>query len=102
MPKVVTQRCLEQDLNPRPTDCKPKCLTRCTTAPPLVIIMNQTMGNAIQYISVPVIRQDALEGCYGNKGSQHNNAGDDNKISIGNSRDTESDRRRRSFPDATR
>jgi len=35
LPKVVTQRCLEQDLNPRPTDRKPKCLTRCTTAPPL-------------------------------------------------------------------
>jgi len=34
LPKVVTQRCLEQNLNPRPTDCKPKCLTRCTTAPP--------------------------------------------------------------------
>ena len=34
MPKVVTQRCLEQDLNLRPTDRKPKCLTRCTTAPP--------------------------------------------------------------------
>ena len=32
MPKVVTQRCLQQDLNPRPTDRKPKCLTRCTTA----------------------------------------------------------------------
>ena len=31
MPKVVTQRCLEQDLNPRPTDRKPKCLT---VAPP--------------------------------------------------------------------
>ena len=27
LPKVVTQRCLEQDLNPRPTDRKPKCLT---------------------------------------------------------------------------
>ena len=26
-PKVVTQRCLEQDLNLRPTDRKPKCLT---------------------------------------------------------------------------
>jgi len=24
LPKVVTQRCLEQDLNPRPTDRKPK------------------------------------------------------------------------------
>ena len=34
MPKVVTQRCLEHDLNPRPTDRKPKCLTRCTAAPP--------------------------------------------------------------------
>ena len=34
LPKVVTQRCLEQDLNPRPTDRKPKCLTCCTTAPP--------------------------------------------------------------------
>ena len=33
LPKVVTQRCLEQHLNPRPTDRKPKCLTRCTTAP---------------------------------------------------------------------
>ena len=27
MPKIVTQRYLEQDLNPRPTDRKPKCLT---------------------------------------------------------------------------
>ena len=35
MPTVVTQRCLEQDLNPRPTDRKPKCLTRCTTASPV-------------------------------------------------------------------
>ena len=26
MPKVVTQRCLEQDLNPRPTDRKPNAL----------------------------------------------------------------------------
>ena len=34
MPKVVTRRRLEQDLNQRPTDRKPKCLTRCTTAPP--------------------------------------------------------------------
>jgi len=34
LPKVVMQRCDEQDLNPRPTDRKPKCLTRCTTAPP--------------------------------------------------------------------
>jgi len=34
LPKAVTQRCLEQDLNPRPKDRKPKCLTRCTTAPP--------------------------------------------------------------------
>ena len=31
LPKVVTQCCLEQDLNPRPTDRKPKCLT---VAPP--------------------------------------------------------------------
>jgi len=31
LPTVVTQRCLEQDLNPRPTDRKPKCLT---VAPP--------------------------------------------------------------------
>jgi len=31
LPKVVTQNCLEQDLTPRPTDRKPKCLTRCTT-----------------------------------------------------------------------
>jgi len=34
LPKVVTQHCFEKDLNPRPTDRKPKCLTRCTTAPP--------------------------------------------------------------------
>jgi len=33
LPKVVTQRCLEQNLNPRPTDRKHKCLTRCTTGP---------------------------------------------------------------------
>ena len=33
LPKVVTQRCLEQDLNPRPTDRKSNA-TRCTTAPP--------------------------------------------------------------------
>ena len=36
LPKVVTQRCLEQDLNPRPTGHKPKCLTRYTTAPPWI------------------------------------------------------------------
>ena len=29
MTKVVTQRCLEHDLNPRPTDRKPKYLTHC-------------------------------------------------------------------------
>jgi len=33
LPKVVTQRHLEQDLNSRPVDRKPKRLTRCTTAP---------------------------------------------------------------------
>jgi len=27
-------------LNPRPTDRKPKCLTRCTTAPPLSDLIN--------------------------------------------------------------
>ena len=32
LPKVVTQRHLEQDLNSRPVDHKPKCLTHCTTA----------------------------------------------------------------------
>ena len=35
MPKVVTQSCLEQDWNPRPTDRKPKCLT---VAPPRHLI----------------------------------------------------------------
>ena len=44
MPKVVTQRCLEQDLNPRPTDRKPKCLTRCTTAPPHVTVNQPESG----------------------------------------------------------
>ena len=34
LPKVLTQRHLEQDLNSRPVDRKPKRLTRCTTAPP--------------------------------------------------------------------
>jgi len=34
LPKVVTQRHLEQDLNSRPVDRKPKRLTRCTTEPP--------------------------------------------------------------------
>ena len=33
LPKVVTQRHLEQDLNLRPVDRKPKRLARCTTAP---------------------------------------------------------------------
>jgi len=33
LPKVVTQRHLEQDLNSRPVDRKPKRLTRCTIAP---------------------------------------------------------------------
>jgi len=32
LPKVVTQRHLEQDLNSRHVDRKPKRLTRCTTA----------------------------------------------------------------------
>jgi len=36
LPKVVAQRCLEQDLNPRPTDRKPKCLT---VAPPCHLSM---------------------------------------------------------------
>ena len=34
MPKVVLQHHLEQDLNLRPVDRKPKCLARCTTVPP--------------------------------------------------------------------
>ena len=38
LPKVVTQRHLEQDLNSQPVDRKPKCLTRCTTAPPFYIL----------------------------------------------------------------
>ena len=38
LPKVVTQRRLEQDLNSRPVDRKPKRLTRCTTAPPLITV----------------------------------------------------------------
>jgi len=37
LPKVVTQHCLEQDLNPRPTDRKPKCFTHCTTVPPMSV-----------------------------------------------------------------
>ena len=37
LPKVVTERCPEQDLNLRPTDRKPKCLTRYTTAPPITV-----------------------------------------------------------------
>ena len=35
LPKVVTQHHLKQDLNSRPTDRKPKRLTRCTTTPPI-------------------------------------------------------------------
>jgi len=37
LPKVVTQRHLEQDLNSRPVDRKPKRLTHCTTASGQVI-----------------------------------------------------------------
>ena len=36
LPKVVTQRCPEQDLNLRPSDRKPKCLT-VTPPCPLVV-----------------------------------------------------------------
>ena len=39
LPKVVTQRCLEQDLNPRPTDRKVQRSTRCTTAPPVLYVI---------------------------------------------------------------
>ena len=61
MRKVVTQRCLEQDLNPRPTDRKPKCLTRCTTAPPKRLLRNNIkvdgathmLGVGIALISQP-------------------------------------------------
>jgi len=46
LPKVVTQRCLEQDLNLRPTHRKPKCLTRYTTAPPQNKQRKKTEGEA--------------------------------------------------------
>jgi len=49
LPKVVTQRCLEQDLNPLPTDHKPNCLTCCTTAPPLY--QDYTVSS-VQYLSM--------------------------------------------------
>ena len=65
MPKVVTQRCLEQDLNPRPTDQKPKC--QLLVAPPRhhyyallgrfaigarVALLWQHYGNAWQSLAV--------------------------------------------------
>jgi len=34
LPKVVTQRHLEQDFNLRSVDRNPRRLTRCTAAPP--------------------------------------------------------------------
>jgi len=52
LPKVVTQHCLEQDLNPRPTDRKPKCLTRCTTAPPPGIIVSYVCQFLVVYLPV--------------------------------------------------
>ena len=48
MPKVVTQRCLEQDLNLRPVDRKAKCLTRCTIAPPWQVkLCNPSLTRAV-------------------------------------------------------
>jgi len=51
LPKVVTQHCLEQDLNLRPTDRKPKYLTRCTTTPPDSVMYMYTFSNSYFYIS---------------------------------------------------
>ena len=43
LPKVVTQHCLEQDLNPRPTDRKPKCLT---VAPPRHLLTDSAITHS--------------------------------------------------------
>jgi len=44
LPKIVTQRSLEQDLNPRPTDRKPKCLTRCTNMTLAITCCSSVLG----------------------------------------------------------
>ena len=49
MPKVVTQRCLEQDLNLRPTDRKPKCLT---VTPPRKCLYLLKVVSGIQDVDV--------------------------------------------------
>ena len=53
MPKVVMQHCFVQDLNPRPTDRKPKCLTRCTTAPLIYLLhlLISANGRAKSYLA---------------------------------------------------
>ena len=62
LPKVVTQRCLEQDLNSRPVDRKPKRLTRCTTAPPTnlvnVSIRLYTCYNAVYHMGMQYLHND--------------------------------------------
>ena len=66
MPKVVTQRCPDQDLNLRPTDRKPKCLTRYTTAPPMTTGSTMTMKCRRTYVrrtrAVPCLTSTAA-GC---------------------------------------
>ena len=69
LPKVLTQRCLEQDLNPRPTDRKPKCLTRCTTTPPPIRYKVWYKGFdfylRVKYPSYDAaFRQNSLTVCY--------------------------------------
>ena len=59
LPKVVTQRHLEQDLNSRPVDRKPKRLTRCTTAPPVVALGLQYSITAATSSSVTELKIDS-------------------------------------------
>ena len=61
MPKVVTQRCLEQDLNLRPTDRKPKRLTRYTTAPPYPSLRPENSSQADARVYMCISGQQLVE-----------------------------------------
>ena len=53
------QRCPEQDLNLRPTDRKPKCLTRYTTAPLKCSVPTVTLtGCAVEDERLRVVELD--------------------------------------------
>jgi len=60
LPKVVTQRHLEQNLNSRPVDRKPKRLTRCITAPHVYQTISPISAGSsrVQFYSLRALPED--------------------------------------------